>query len=198
MLTSQLPCQKLIFVRIGGIILLSEKDVIDLYNAGITRKVMSSILGISIEVANYRVKRAIQCKRLTIKRRRYTYNTERELLLAMKDRNIKPSDSLLLNIRRYYSTIDEPYGEQYVAIINMYEKHYSKRQIMKITKYNYKTVYCAINHYMLSEIKNEEFQYKKMVKNAKYLYNNGYSIQAIADFYGKSIECINNILKSKI
>ena len=41
MLTSQLPCQKLIFVRIGGIILLSEKDVIDLYNAGITRKVMS-------------------------------------------------------------------------------------------------------------------------------------------------------------
>lgn len=198
MLTSQLPCQKLIFVRIGGIILLSEKDVIDLYNAGITRKVMSSILGISIEVANYRVKRAIQCKRLTIKRRRYTYNTERELLLAMKDRNIKPSDSLLLNIRRYYSTIDEPYGEQYVAIINMYEKHYSKRQIMKITKYNYKTVYCAINHYMLSEIKNEEFQYKKMVKNAKYLYNNGYSIQAIADFYGKNIECINNILKSKI
>ena len=198
MLTSQLPCQKLIFVRIGGIILLSEKDVIDLYNAGITRKVMSSILGISIEVANYRVKRAIQCKRLTIKRRRYTYNTERELLLAMKDRNIKPSDSLLLNIRRYYSTIDEPYGEQYVAIINMYEKHYSKRQIMKITKYNYKTVYCAINHYMLSEIKNEEFQYKKMVKNAKYLYNNGYSIQAIADFYGKSTECINNILKSKI
>ena len=198
MLTSQLPCQKLIFVRIGGIILLSEKDVIDLYNAGITRKVMSSILGISIEVANYRVKRAIQCKRLTIKRRRYTYNTERELLLAMKDRNIKPSDSLLLNIRRYYSTIDEPYGEQYVAIINMYEKHYSKRQIMKITKYNYKTVYCAINHYMLSEIKNEEFQYKKMVKNAKYLYKNGYSIQAIADFYGKSIECINNILKSKI
>lgn len=198
MLTSQLPCQKLIFVRIGGIILLNEKDVIDLYNAGITRKVMSSILGISIEVANYRVKRAIQCKRLTIKRRRYTYNTERELLLAMKDRNIKPSDSLLLNIRRYYSTIDEPYGEQYVAIINMYEKHYSKRQIMKITKYNYKTVYCAINHYMLSEIKNEEFQYKKMVKNAKYLYKNGYSIQAIADFYGKSIECINNILKSKI
>lgn len=198
MLTSQLPCQKLIFVRIGGIILLSEKDVIDLYNAGITRKVMSSILGISIEVANYRVKRAIQCKRLTIKRRRYTYNTERELLLAMKDRNIKPSDSLLLNIRRYYSTIDEPYGEQYVAIINMYEKHYSKRQIMKITKYNYKTVYCAISHYMLSEIKNEEFQYKKMVKNAKYLYKNGYSIQAIADFYGKSIECINNILKSKI
>lgn len=198
MLTSQLPCQKLIFVRIGGIILLSEKDVIDLYNAGITRKVMSSILGISIEVANYRVKRAIQCKRLTIKRRRYTYNTERELLLAMKDRNIKPSDSLLLNIRRYYSTIDEPYGEQYVAIINMYEKHYSKRQIMKITKYNYKTVYCAINHYMLSEIKNEEFQYKKMVKNVKYLYKNGYSIQAIADFYGKSIECINNILKSKI
>ena len=198
MLTSQLPCQKLIFVRIGGIILLSEKDVIDLYNAGITRKVMSSILGISIEVANYRVKRAIQCKRLTIKRRRYTYNTERELLLAMKDRNIKPSDSLLLNIRRYYSTIDEPYGEQYVAIINMYEKHYSKRQIMKITKYNYKTVYCAINHYMLSEIKNEEFQYKKMVKNAKYLYKNGYSIQAIADFYGKNIECINNILKSKI
>ena len=198
MLTSQLPCQKLIFVRIGGIILLSEKDVIDLYNAGITRKVMSSILGISIEVANYRVKRAIQCKRLTIKRRRYTYNTERELLLAMKDRNIKPSDSLLLNIRRYYSTIDEPYGEQYIAIINMYEKHYSKRQIMKITKYNYKTVYCAINHYMLSEIKNEEFQYKKMVKNAKYLYNNGYSIQAIADFYGKNIECINNILKSKI
>ena len=198
MLTSQLPCQKLIFVRIGGIILLSEKDVIDLYNAGITRKVMSSILGISIEVANYRVKRAMQCKHLTIKRRRYTYNTERELLLAMKDRNIKPSDSLLLNIRRYYSTIDEPYGEQYVAIINMYEKHYSKRQIMKITKYNYKTVYCAISHYMLSEIKNEEFQYKKMVKNAKYLYNNGYSIQAIADFYGKSIECINNILKSKI
>ena len=198
MLTSQLPCQKLIFVRIGGIILLSEKDVIDLYNAGITRKVMSSILGISIEVANYRVKRAIQCKRLTIKRRRYAYNTERELLLAMKDRNIKPSDSLLLNIRRYYSTIDEPYGEQYVAIINMYEKHYSKRQIMKITKYNYKTVYCAINHYMLSEVKNEEFQYKKMIKNVKYLYKNGYSIQAIADFYGKSIECINNILKSKI
>lgn len=198
MLTSQLPCQKLIFVRIGGIILLSEKDVIDLYNAGITRKVMSSILGISIEVANYRVKRAMQCKHLTIKRRRYTYNTERELLLAMKDRNIKPSDSLLLNIRRYYSTIDEPYGEQYVAIINMYEKHYSKRQIMKITKYNYKTVYCAISHYMLSEIKNEEFQYKKMVKNAKYLYKNGYSIQAIADFYGKNIECINNILKSKI
>ena len=69
---------------------------------------------------------------------------------------------------------------------------------MKITKYNYKTVYCAISHYMLSEIKNEEFQYKKMVKNAKYLYKNGYSIQAIADFYGKNIECINNILKSKI